>query len=42
MNVQEMQVAVSPKFITKKDFLHIADLSSAETQELLDLALDLK
>ncbi len=42
MDVQTMQMTVSPKLMVKKDFLHIADLSSAETQELLDLAIDLK
>lgn len=42
MDVQEMQMAVSPKLMIKKDFLHIADSSSEELQDLLDLAMALK
>ncbi len=42
MDVQEMQMAVRPKFAMKKDFLHIADSSSEELQDLLDLAMALK
>ena len=42
MDVQEMQMAVRPKIAMKKDFLHIADSSSDELQDLLDLAMALK
>ncbi|MFN8413824.1 MAG: ornithine carbamoyltransferase [Anaerolineales bacterium] len=42
MNVQEMQSTVDQGFATRKDFLHISDLSPAETQDLLDLAVSLK
>ena len=42
MDVQEMQMAVRPKFAMKKDFLHFADSSSEELQDLLDLAMALK
>ena len=42
MDVQEMQMTVSPKLMMKKDFLHIADSSAEELQDLLDLATALK
>ncbi|MCZ2128225.1 MAG: ornithine carbamoyltransferase [Anaerolineales bacterium] len=42
MDVQAMQVKVSPQFAVKKDFLHIADFSAEELQDLLNLAIDLK
>jgi ornithine carbamoyltransferase len=42
MNTQFMQSAVNQEFAMRKDFLHIADLSPAETQDLLDLAISLK
>ena len=34
MDVQEMQMTVSPKLMMKKDFLHIADSSAEELQDL--------
>lgn len=42
MNTQFMQSAVDQEFAMRKDFLHIADLSPSETQDLLDLAISLK
>jgi ornithine carbamoyltransferase len=42
MNTQFMQSAVNQEFAMRKDFLHIADLSPAETQDLIDLAISLK
>jgi ornithine carbamoyltransferase len=42
MNTQFMQSAVNQEFAMRKDFLHISDLSSSETQDLLDLAISLK
>ncbi|MFN3491691.1 MAG: ornithine carbamoyltransferase [Anaerolineales bacterium] len=42
MNIQEMHKTLSQEFVMKKDFLHIADLSPAEIQDLLELAIALK
>jgi len=42
MNVQEMHTTLDQEFVMKKDFLHIADLSPMEIQDLLDLAISLK
>ena len=42
MNTQFMQSTVGQEFAMRKDFLHISDLSPAETQDLLDLAISLK
>jgi ornithine carbamoyltransferase len=42
MNTQLLQTILNQEFVMKKDFLHIADLSPIEIQDLLDLAIDLK
>ena len=42
MNTVIMQDVLQPEVSTKTDFLHIADLSSTELQELIDLAIELK
>lgn len=42
MNTQLMQPTLNQEFSMKKDFLHISDLTPAETQDLIDLAINLK
>lgn len=42
MNTQLMESTMDQEFAMRKDFLHIADLSPAELQDLLDLAISLK
>ncbi|MBL8089237.1 MAG: ornithine carbamoyltransferase [Anaerolineales bacterium] len=42
MNTQLLQPILNQEFVMKKDFLHIADLSPVEIQDLLDLAIALK
>ena len=42
MNVQVMQSTLDHDIAVRKDFLHISDLSPAEIQDLLDLAISLK
>lgn len=42
MNTQLLQPVLNQEFVMKKDFLHIADLSPVEIQDLLDLAIVLK
>jgi len=42
MSLQVMQSTTGQEFAARKGFLHISDLSSAELQDLLDLAISLK
>jgi ornithine carbamoyltransferase len=42
MNTQLLQPVLNQEFVMKKDFLHIADFSPMEIQDLLDLAIALK